>query len=54
MDIPTEEELAPRMAIAGDIVELVRTGKARIVERREGKPINGRRMVEVDIELLED
>lgn len=53
MDIPTEEELAPRMAITSDIIKLVEEGKARIVGKREGKPVNGRRMVEVDIELFD-
>lgn len=52
-DVPTEKELAPRMHVSEDLIELILTGKARIVDRREGKPVNGRRMVELDIELLD-
>lgn len=49
----TEEELAPRMAITEDLIRMIQEGKARIVDRREGKPVNGRRMVEIDIELID-
>jgi hypothetical protein len=49
----TESELAPRMAITDDLVRLISEGKARIVDKREGKPVNGRRMVEIDVEMLD-
>ena len=48
----TEEELGPKMAITEDLIRLIQSGKARIVNRREGKPINGRRMVEIDVEEI--
>lgn len=53
MDRFTEEELAPRMAITEDLIRLIREGKARIVDKRPGKPVNGRPMVEIDIELFD-
>lgn len=49
----TEEELAPRMAITEDLIRLIKSGRARIVDRREGKSINGRHMVEIDVEMLD-
>lgn len=48
----TEEELGPKMAITEDLIRLISEGKARIVGRREGKPVNGRRMIEIDIEEI--
>lgn len=52
-DSLSEEELGPRMAVVDDLLELIRSGKARIVEKSEWTPINGRPMVKFTIELLD-
>lgn len=54
MDEPTERELAPRMAITDDLTRLISEGKARIISREPDEPINGRPMVKIEVELLDD
>jgi len=53
-EYPSEEELGKRLAISNDLIKLLQEGKARIIDRRPGKPVNGRRMVEIDIEFLDE